>query len=236
MGLISSIGRPTSVDCTLSTPRARRREALDPPLGVEHDDRDVDGVEQVHQIGVALAHFLIAAVQLVVDGGQLLVGRLQLLLRRLELLVHALQLFVARDELFVGRGQIVVGARVLFDERLEILLRRRPARARARRRRARRAACLCARPFGWRSGLRGDALLEQHEEERLLDVGDAGERRDGDVALLACRRCRRRRTPFRRTTVFVFFACANAIRNGDSNPSRAILNRLCCGVPAAGSR
>jgi hypothetical protein len=123
-------------------------------------------------------------VQLVVDGGQLLVGRLKLLFRRLQLLVHTLQLFVAGDELFVGRGQIVIGTRMLFDERLEILLRRGELVLQLGE----------GAPSAWLAfalalrlalQLDGDAVFEEHEEEWLLDVGNAGERRHGYVASLA---------------------------------------------------
>ena len=101
------------------------REPADVPLLVQNDDGDVDGVQQVDEIGVDLARLQVAAVQLVVDRGQLFVGRLQLLLRRLQLLVEALQLFVARDQLLVGRAEIVVGPAVLLDQGVQVFRRRR---------------------------------------------------------------------------------------------------------------
>ncbi len=49
------------------------REAADAPLDIEDHHRQIDGVEEVDEIGVDLLQFLVAAVQLVVDGDQLLV-------------------------------------------------------------------------------------------------------------------------------------------------------------------
>ena len=63
----------------------------------------------------------------------------------------------------------------------------------------------------------------------------AGERDDHDVAARASPSppTSSRRS---RTGAFCFRACASAVRSGESSPSRAILSRLCCGCPAAGSR
>jgi hypothetical protein len=113
-------------------------------------------------------------VQLVVDGGQLLIGRLQLLLGGLQLLVHALELFVPRDELLVGRPEVVVRPAVLFDERLEIFLRRHELVLDLRDPTPLVDPVRSTAPVdGGAStgrGLAGARLLEQHDEEGLLDV------------------------------------------------------------------
>ena len=186
-GLMSSSGRPRSAGTTFRMLLRLGREAADPAFAVEDEDRDVDGGQQVQEIAVDLADLLIAAVELVVDGGQLLVGRLQLFLRRLQLLVHALELFVPGDQLLVGRAEIVVRPAVLLDERLQVLLRRRelvlePSAAADSSDAGVACSPAVAAARSAPSRLGGDRLLEQHDEERLLDVRAAREREDHQVA------------------------------------------------------
>src|SRR6185369_9477651 len=97
---------------------------------------------------------------------------------------HALELFVAGHELFVGRGQIVVGARALFAERFEILPRR--GQLVLELGRGANGAPL-AFALALRLALRFafDAVFEEHQEQRLLHVGDDDEWRNGEVALPA---------------------------------------------------
>ena len=180
LGLMSSIGRPTSAGRTFRMLARLGREAADAALAVEDDDRDVDGAEQVDEVAVDLGDLVVAAVQLVVDGGQLLVGRLELLLGGLELLVHALELFVAGDELLVGRAELVVGPAVLLDERLEVLLGRRelvlelgepPVARRAQSTRG--AACGRRR---WRRRRPARASSNSTTKSGSLTSGQAGER------------------------------------------------------------
>src|SRR4030042_4999697 len=97
-------------------PYRARREAPDAAVRVEHDEGDLDGLEEVREVGVRELELLVAGVELVVHRRELLVGRLELLLGRLELLVHALELLVDRHALRVRGGELVVRAVVLLDE------------------------------------------------------------------------------------------------------------------------
>ena len=128
-GLMSSSGRPRSAWTTfrmllaLGVKRRIRRSRSRMMIGMS------TVASRFSRSLLTCVEFLIAVLELVVDGGQLLVRRLQLFFRGLELLVHALELFVARDQLLVGRTEIVVRPPVLLDERLQVLLRRARARA-----------------------------------------------------------------------------------------------------------
>src|SRR2546428_551143 len=154
-----------------------RREAPDPQIRAEHDDRHLHAGEQVHQVVVAPPQLGIAVLQLFVDGRQLLVARLHLLLGRFNLFVDALQLLVGRLDLLVGRLQLFVRRVLLLDDRLEVVLRGRqlllerlhlifrpPSGARAR---GARRAC-------------GGGLVEEHEETAAFR-GDSLDRHDFDV-------------------------------------------------------
>ena len=184
-GLMSSSGRPTSAGTTFRMLRA---------LGVKRRMRRSRSRMTIGMSTVASRFtrslltwrdLLVAAVQLVVDGGQLLVGRLQLFLRRLQLLVHALQLFVARDQLLVGRAEIVVGPPVLLDAATAGTPWSRPARARAwesRRSSVRVGVRRSRLASGFAPALGGGRLFEQHDEEGLLHLRVAREREHHEVA------------------------------------------------------
>jgi cell division protease FtsH len=166
--------------------RARlRREAPDAAIRVEYDDGDLDGLEEVHEIGVRELQLLVAAVELVVHRRELLVRRLELLLGRLELLVHALELLVDRDELRVRGRELVVRAVVLLEEGVEELLGRGQLLLEPEERgrvlpRPAPAALRWLRALALR--LLGGALLEEDHERSLVAVAGNLRWQDDDVA------------------------------------------------------
>ena len=99
----------------------RRREAPDPSLVAQHDDRDLDAVEQVHEVVVDADELRVPVLQLLVQRRELLVRGLELLLGGVELLVGGLELLVRREDLLVGRLQLLVGRLLLLDHGLEVL-------------------------------------------------------------------------------------------------------------------
>ena len=130
---------------------------------VQHQDGDLDRVEEVQDVGVHHLQVLVSAVQLVVHRGELLVGRLELLLGGLQLLVEALELLVGRNRARrwqrrarrwrgrapqSGRRGALLGGELLLE---------RPSKA-ARRPHARARA-----PRADRAG----PLLEEHHEGSL---------------------------------------------------------------------
>ena len=215
------------------------REAADPPLAIEDDDRNVYGYEQIQEIAVDQADLLVPDLKLVIDGGQLFIRRLQLFLRRLQLLVHALELFVARHQLLVGRAEIVIGASVLLDESLQVLLGRSELVLQARN-----PSVIFFRLLGHASSGGGclrrpgavtrvrERVLEQHDEQRLGQARIAAERKDEKVAPL-------------REPVSVdlhpaapdgrhpLFASATALRKAEISPGRAIMATSLRGAPGA---
>ena len=133
----------------------------------------------------------------------------------------------------LARAEIVVGAPVLLDERLRDTPSSRPARARARRRRARRRRlAFAAGPSAGRShACRRRCLRTAPRRGGSLDVGMPRERgrRRGRTSCVQ---------PFSPTSHAASLGrrasssspARTPSRSGDSNPSRAILSRLCCGV------
>ena len=97
-------------------------EAPDATLSVEHQDGDLDRVQEVQDVGVDELQLLVPAVELVVHRGELLVRRLELLLGRLQLLVQALELLVAGDQLVVGGGEGIGAVAVFIQQRRHLLL------------------------------------------------------------------------------------------------------------------
>ena len=97
-----------------------RREAADPQVWPEHDDRHLHAGEQVDHVVVAPPQLGVTVVQLFVDGRQLFVARLHLLLRRLDLLVDALELFVRRLDFLVGRLELFVRGVLLPTTMVEV--------------------------------------------------------------------------------------------------------------------
>ena len=98
----------------------RRREPPDAEVRPEHDDGHLDAAEQVHEVVVEPVRFLVAVVQLGIDGGQLFVAGLDFFLRGFEFFVGALQLLVRRLDLLVRRLQFLVRGLLLLDHRLQV--------------------------------------------------------------------------------------------------------------------
>ncbi len=99
----------------------RRREAANPQVAADHDDRDIHADQQIDQVVVHPRQLGIAVPQLVVDRDQLFVSGLRLFLGHLQLFVGALELFIGRKDFLVGAFQFLVGVFVLLDDRLQVL-------------------------------------------------------------------------------------------------------------------
>ena len=125
-------------------------------------------------------------------------------------------------------GELFVGAAVLLDQRLEVFLRRRPARAPARRRAW--ASLLLRRPRGLLTaafprsvqGASSNSTTKRRSSRR--GAPRRGPRR---CHTGAWRHPAPTCTPLAHRLGALLRACESATRSGASSPSRAILRRLC---------
>ncbi len=231
----SEIGLPTSPGVSRRKVGRAPGEAPDATLPVEHQDGELDCVEEVQDVGVDELQVLVAAVELVVHRGELLVGRLELLLGRLQLLVEALELLVAGDQLVVGGGERVGAAPVLLEQDGQVLLGRRelflerPVRGRAG---AGRAGPGSPRAGARRrAGASSKSTTNAGSPAAAAFTGSTTRSQVRPPPVPADARCRSLCTG-----AAVRRASASASRSGPARPARAILRSWLWGSPAGGSR